>query len=33
MIRKKVFPETLKALESGIGLFLYYRKYVDYFTE
>ncbi|ERF69335.1 hypothetical protein EPUS_09241 [Endocarpon pusillum Z07020] len=31
-IRKKAFPKTLKQLETGIGFFGYYRKYVGHYS-
>ncbi|RVX69673.1 hypothetical protein B0A52_06737 [Exophiala mesophila] len=31
-IRRKAFPENLHQLETGLGLFGYYRKYVLFFS-
>jgi RNase H-like domain found in reverse transcriptase/Reverse transcriptase (RNA-dependent DNA polymerase)/Integrase zinc binding domain/Integrase core domain/Chromo (CHRromatin Organisation MOdifier) domain len=32
-IRNKKFPTTLQQLETGVGFFNYYRKYVDHFAD
>lgn len=32
-ISKLAFPETLQHLETGVGLFGYYRKFVDHFAD